>query len=684
MAKVITASRPPTEGFAQAYAAHSAKMGTERNYFEPVYHSAQGAYMYDPNSTVNGRPPYGRDTYDYYRPNEAVPQGRSQKSLQEIMLACLSAYERVGIIKSVIDMMSEFVAEGVEIVHEDEEPHRFYQAWSRRIGLEDRVERGASWLLKCGNLVVRRKMGQLDTSEVKRMKRAGAGEAGKIPLDYVFYNPANVELVGDTVGALSDKKIYALRFPVSNLYNLRRPRNDLEKSVYDGMPIEVKNLIEHKQIQGYYYIPIPNDKLYIGYYKKDDSDIWAKSFIYSILSDVYYNDKVKLAKVSMLDGMINAVRLWTLGDHTLDLLPTPGAGAKLAGIIANHVGGGSMDIIWDSAINLKEFYPPVENLAGFEENYNAILLGLGIPESLVGGSEIKTSGNSQASFKNFVKRMESIRRILRDWLESEIDIIQKNMGFRKRPQIRFTNADLYDEQTYFNMIRELVDRNIIPDDRVMELIGELPDYEKVRMQKQEQDRQDGTRPKKAGPFHNPEVVNQRIHEIKKLRIQQENTKMKGTGGPNSNNLTKKKAKDTVRPGRPGGSRDTVTRKRRPNKIKAPMGQLLVEASRIYDLVDGLVNEAMLDYYGVKDFRLLTTEQKQVIDDAKAYVFPNIEPFTEVTAEIVNAITLESYGPLDEYREYYNKALGSLAADKITLQQKRMLRISAYVEAWIGV
>lgn len=147
------------------------------------------------------------------------------------------------------------------------------------------------------------------------------------------------------------------------------------------------------------------DSLYVSHYKKKDSDIWAKSFIYSILHDVIYNEKLRIAKISALDSFYNSVRLWRLGDHKEEILPDVGSINKLANILENH-SGGTMDIIWDSMIDYEQYFPPVEKLQNFEENYESMLIGLGIHKSLIGGDESPSAAASAfIGLRNVLKEL---------------------------------------------------------------------------------------------------------------------------------------------------------------------------------------------------------------------------------------------------------------------------------------
>lgn len=649
--------------FQYAFAKHQDDI-VENNNFEPVVRNLSfGSWYNDGNKYV--RPPFGREHYEYFRPNDKIPTGSSQEDLHQIMVLCGKAYEQVGIVKIIVDVIAEFAAEGIEIVHEDESPNKFYQSWQQKVNLESVVEQFIRWLGKSGNTVVRRKYGQIDSSRIKQLRENNKGDGvkyGYIPLEYKFYNPASVDVVGDGLSLFSDTKMYGLRISAKILQNLKQPKTDAERKIFNSLPPEIQNLIKSKNLlKGHYVVPIDNDKIYIGHYKKDDNDIWAKSFIYSVLSDIQYNQKLKLAKITTLDGMINVTRLWKLGDHTHELLPSPGAGAKLAGIISNNTGSGPVDIIWDSAIDLKEYYPPIENLVHFQEDTKSILMGLGFPEGLLGGSDSTGNANANAlSLKNFIKILEAVRREVRKWLNAEIDIIQERMGFGKRPIIRFSNSDLYDTSVYFKLLIDLVDRNILSEGRVLEIIGENPGLENLNIMRKEEMRKEGTAPDRAGPYYNPQLKDQQKHEINKQKLQN-----------NSNNMSKENPTRKSDNGRPKNSKDNIKRVRRTNAI---------QASRIYDFTQEYVTKLMLDHFKVANARQLTNDQKKIIESSIIEImalFPsNSEPSEE---SILNAYENGDQNRISKLNSIYRELLYSANAENITADEKRISIIEAYME-----
>lgn len=641
--------------------------------------ASAGAYTnIEPNVSV--RAGASRSAYESFRPEEVIPNGRSQGDLQRVMVLCRQAYEKCGLVHSVIDMMSEFAAEGITIAHEDPKIEAWYNEWRQKVDLEDRAERFASWLCKAGNVVVHRRMGTMTPLRGSRTYT--------IPIGYIFYDPSTVDVVGGPIGALSTQKRYALKVPISGLSRTSKPNNALEKEVYNGLPEVVKELLEGRGSKaspaGTAAIPLPTSEIYVAYYKKDDSDIWARSFIYPILGDIIVNEKLKLAKTGALDNFNNVIRIWKLGDHKAGMFPGPAIAQRLHDILQQNTGGGTTDLIWDSLLEYEDHYPPIEKLANFTENDHAILQGLGVSEAITGGEVGGKSGSSNpVGMKNLVKRLESIRRVIRTWLEGEIAIVQAEMGFPGKPVVRFAVEDLQDEKAYYNLLVQLVDRNIISNQTVIERIKEFPDLERSRLSNEEKLRTIDALPEKAGPFHNPSLEDQQQFEMDKLKLAHRQNMAEGGISDRANttsNMARSKGTERAPRGRPAGSKDKSQRTRGPNKTGLSVAQLLLEASRIHDELDDRLIAQAVERAGVKDVRQLTSEQRLEVDRVKHTIFAFIPPLSQVTDEqIEQAKTL---GTFDDYEMVFAENLESLPATTLTVAQKRLLRIDAYVQSWV--
>ncbi len=102
-----------------------------------------------PNVSV--REGFDRRDYDFFRPGEQIPT----KDV-DIIGACMQAYDRIGIVRNIIDMMSEFACQGIDLVHPNPRIEKFFKEWFNKVNGKERTERILNMLFRAGNVVIKR------------------------------------------------------------------------------------------------------------------------------------------------------------------------------------------------------------------------------------------------------------------------------------------------------------------------------------------------------------------------------------------------------------------------------------------------------------------------------------------------------------------------------------------------
>ena len=633
----------------------------------------------EPNRSV--RTGFTRQDYDRFRQAEAVP-----KRQKEAIRMCMAAYDKVGIIRNVIDLMGDFAAQGITIVHPNKRIEKFYRKWFEKVGGTERSERFLNTLYRCGNVVVKRRTAKINKNIENDLKKS----LGKpdvtidklmvdrrvVPWKYDFLNPLSVEAVGNELSNFLGKKQYMLKVSrkVSTLVN-----KNIDYASQSLPPDVLKALKD-----GTGKVALDPDKVSVFHYKKDDWLVWANPMIYAILDDVIMLEKMKLADVAALDGAISNVRLWSLGDIDNKILPTKASINKLRNILASNVGGGTMDLVWGPELKFTESSTQVYRFLG-KEKYEPVLTniyaGLGVPPTLTGmanGSGGFT--NNFISLKTLVERLEYGRQVLVDWWNQELEIVQKAMGFRLPARIHFDQMVLSDEASEKNLLIQLADRNIISAETVVERFGEIPEIEKIRIRREERDRKSESMPQKAGPYHNPQhkndlekialqkgeieaedvgvipssdtgghpftspedrrdksVIEQQKEEKEDKRIEKEVKKQE-------QKLEKQKDYDpTGRPedGRPKNSKDQSPRKQREAKPKSFSSSdflnITLWASEAQAEISNIINPAILSHHDKKSLRSLTKSEATNLENLKLSILCHLNPFDEVTPDALNQL-----------------------------------------------
>jgi hypothetical protein len=640
----------------------------------------------EPNRSV--RVGFDRQDYNRFRSAEAVP-----KRQKEAIRMCMSAYDRVGIIRNVIDLMADFAGQGITIVHPNKRIEKFFRAWFKKVNGMERSERFLNTLYRCGNVVVKRRNAKINKKTENELKALGETDIDvvdlkvnkrEIPWKFDFLNPMSVEVIGNELATFVGQPQYGLKVSklVRGLTNKSMTGDSPHhRNLHAMLPPDILKAIE----DGQRIIPLDPEKVSVHYYKKDDWLVWANPMIYAILDDIIMLEKMKLADISALDGAISNIRLWSLGDLDNKILPTKAAINKLRNILASNVGGGTMDLVWGPELKFTESSTQVFRFLG-KEKYEPVLTniyaGLGVPPTLTGMASGGGGGftNNFISLKTLVERLEYGRQVLVNWWNQELEIVQKAMGFRLPARIHFDQMVLSDEASEKNLLIQLADRNIISAETLVERFGEIPEIEKIRIRREEKDRKAEVMPQKASPYHNPQhrndlekialtkdsmnpedfglvpsgdtgnhpltepkdrrdkntIENQKEEkEDKKIEKEEKRAEIKKDKGP------KEEKFDPVgRPedGRPRNSRDKEQRKQREEKPKLfaakDLANLSLWANEAQSEISSIINPAILDHHGKASLRSLTKNEMDQLEHLKLCILCNIEPYIDITPEVV--------------------------------------------------
>ena len=102
-------------------------------------------------TNTSARPGFGYSDYYAFRSHEQVPQRQ-----KKIIKMCMDAYDKVGIVRNVVDLMGDFGQQGINLVHPNKSVERFYQQWFSKIDGKERSERFLNNLYRTGNVILYR------------------------------------------------------------------------------------------------------------------------------------------------------------------------------------------------------------------------------------------------------------------------------------------------------------------------------------------------------------------------------------------------------------------------------------------------------------------------------------------------------------------------------------------------
>lgn len=650
---------------------------------------------------TGSRPGFTRTDYDYFRPDEAVP-----KKIKGIMRRAEDVYQRVGLVKNVIDLMGDFATQGIRLCHRNKRIERFYRRWFKKINGKDRSERFLNNLYKSGNVVIDRRTAKISLKVSDQLyKSLGAAdyivsdidaikpEKREIPWKYTFIDPVLVDVIAGPLASFVDLKKYELNIPGNLRNQINTPKTAAEQSIIDGLPPEI---IEAAKAQKGY--PLDPEKTLVFHYKKDDWQAWAYPMIYAIMDDLTVIEKLKLADMAALDGAVSNIRIFKLGNLEHRIAPTKAATAKLAQILGNNTGGGTMDLIWGPDIELLESNTNVHNFLGeskYVPHMNAVYAGLGIPPTLTGTFGAAGTTNNFISLKTLTQRLQYGRDVLTQFWEHEIQLVQKAMGFKYPAKIEFDRMDLSNEDSEKALLVQLADRNLISDELLQTRFGFDPDMEKSRLNREHRERKTNRMIKKSGPWHDPQLD----HGLKKIALQSgiatpsqvglELDKKKNneqTALEIKTSMTKLKSPTTTtennslqpQQGRPKMSKDT---EKRATKTFTPQtgANVMVWATRAQDAINEKLNPILLNFYQKKNLRSLSSAEHQELETIRTKVLFALEPMSkiddntlsEALANIDNTSTQTKFSAFKNWVKQTEQNIDS----SLTVEEQKQLKAS---------
>jgi hypothetical protein len=656
----------------------------------------------DVETNTSVRDQFTRRDYEYFRPNEAVPTKD-----KEIIAACMAAYKRVGIVHNVIDLMGDFGAQGVKLVHPNPRRQRFYRALWKRWNGEERTERALNLLYRCGTFIARRHMGKLTVPQEKKLMAQGAEklkpdsemdeqlepQKRTIPVRYVFLNPLSLEVIGGDLAQFVGKNIYALKINHKIRQMINHPTPETQ-ALIQQIPNDIVQAIK----SGSMMIPLDPNRITAKHYKKDDWQIWAEPMTASILDDLMLLEKNKLADLAALDGAISQVRLWKLGDLEKGIFPTDAAVERLIQILSSNPGGGSFDLVWGPDLQVEEYKTTVHQFLGkdkYEPVWDSIFIGLGIPSTLTGSSGgSKGFTNNFVSLQTLVKRLEYGRSVVKSFWEQELELVRQAMGHRVAPKVVFDKNILNDEASIKALMIQLADRDMISTDTLVEYFDQDPEIELLKLRREQRMRKNKLMADKAGPWHAPE----KFHEYAKAAVARgfvgldvEDMALEDVDTPFEKQMEVQKeakiqqAKNKGQPqqGRPKNSNDT---KKRKQKVVKPQGSSKAEdilamsmwAKEAQTRIAKILNPGILEYYKKTSQRELSSEEVKSAEQLKFSVLANLSPYSDVTQEIVQQTIAaqEQEIPQKLYQKLFSHTRTRLGRE-LTIDEIRALHVSAY-------
>jgi hypothetical protein len=614
----------------------------------------------------------------------------NQAKVTAVMREADKAYREVGIVRNVVDIMTDFTSAGLNVHHPIAAQERFYRAWLNKVRMEEVAKLTLRGMYKWANVGIWRFWGKIKP-KTKREMMAKAKElfeqgkdkeairaffrdddtikASRIPVRYSCIPPFNVKIVGSL---LFDTRVYYYKIPDDDRQRILNPDKnctDFEKKLLQELPDTTRMMIEKESM-----MPIPPECFTMLHYKRDCSRLWADPIIMPIMNDLRYKQVLRRLDISVAESIINPITIFKLGNTKDGFAPTQQQFTNLATLLKTPVA--TKTLVWSDLISVEQHIVDAKEVfttEKYKEVDSDILAGLGVSQVLISGGAgggANSFGNAFLSVRTLLERLEDGRQEFMKFLNVELDYVRKAMGWKSSPIVTWDQMNLRDEAAEKRVIIELVDRKIISAESALDALGYDSTVEMARKVREQKAAEKAGVPISVGPFEEStrvqqgkdparlgiDVQNKQIDQDKELTQKQldqdkelSKEQMKHDQKRSKEEMVIKRKQVQVKknstgpragPGRPGGRGDPSSRKQKVKRETKPKGM----GSYIYDpelismghmcraAVEDYLKPKFLDSVAKVNLRQLTKGEKLTYEQLIRAVWSYSSPFGTVISE----------------------------------------------------
>jgi len=551
----------------------------------------------------------------------------AQAKIHRFMRESDQAYRQIGIIRNVVDIMTDFAAEGLDVVHPVPSQERFFRKWAERVNIQKITKEILQGMFKWGNVGVFRFWGKIrprtkremmakakelftqgkDREAVTAFLRESKLKPGRIPVRYTCLPPFNIRIYGSI---LFPERVYFYKISQldkEKLLDPERNASDMEKRLMKEMP-DVRNA----KFMDSGLIELPNENFEMFHYKKDCARLWADPMILPIMEDLRFKQVLRRMDISVAESIINPITLFKLGKTPEGFPPSKEMFQNLASLLKKPVM--TKTLIWNDLIEIDQKTVDAREVLT-QEKYaqinDDILAGLGVSQVLINGG---TGGGSRSfgaaflSVRTLLERLEDSRTEILTFLNKEFAAVAKAMGFKKRPTVIWNKMNLRDEAAEKRIVIELLDRKLISAESAMSVLGFEQEIELQRKAREAKQSSKTGVVHSVGPFEQQVQVQKTVQEIEdddeNSFVQKEQPNKDGPAPG---------------PGRPPDEGDEDSRKQKVKRDTKPQGmgtvdpELVERADKNRIVIENVLKPLYLKSLNKKNLRQLTNAEKKIYD-----------------------------------------------------------------------
>lgn len=381
-------------------------------------------------------------------------------NVRDTIELCQKAYANIPIFRNAIDIMAELANSPIYLEGGNEASRNFINKWFSKINLWSLKDQYFREYYRSGNIFIYRLDGRFNASDFSKLNtiygQNGYIDSGKIPVRYILLNPYDIIATRSTTFRINAYKKILSEYEVERLQN---PKNEDDKQIFDSLPEDVKKRIKEGGWSGDgITMDLDSSKLSHSFYKKQDYEPFAIPFGFPVLDDINWKIELKKVDQAISRTIENVILLITMGAEPDKGGINPNNLSAMQSLFQNESVG--RVLVADYTTKAEFILPDIGKIIG-PEKYQIVNEDIrqGLQNVIVGDEKYK---NTQVKAEIFLERLKEAREcFVHNFLQPQVKMVCKHMGFKVYPRVKFEEIDIKDEIALQRVVTRLLEVGIL-------------------------------------------------------------------------------------------------------------------------------------------------------------------------------------------------------------------------------
>lgn len=287
-----------------------------------------------------------------------------------------------------------------------------------------------------------------------------------VPASYTILNPLNIKIKETNIPGIKQFFLNIDNNFVEILKGKDQKNIDKIKMVF---PEEIIQMILQNKTE----VPLSSDSFSFITKDKQPYEEWALPIISHAFDALDYRRDLMEMDRSTVKGIRGRILKVTIGNDNFPVTDS----AELALLAEKFTGdprSGDLTLFWNHTLEIEYIEPNLDSL--FVDKYEPALDDIrsvfGVSKVLLGQSG-DSSGNNALCLKGMMEILDGARKSFLGWFYDEINTVANLIGNKNGNEVTvdFRALSLKDENEFFKVVMQMVDRQVISYETAMETMG---------------------------------------------------------------------------------------------------------------------------------------------------------------------------------------------------------------------